>query len=193
MSVLLSAYINVHLRGSRGREQCKGRKRNMRKPLHWGKVRNPKSLITGEWTWTKTSTLRNKKTSQKWPSLFFFFFSLFSPCSRFKFPALSLFYILWYPQTFTQRHSHTGGGPATCPLYWTVSRGLSFTSAKSLQLCPALCDPEDCSPPGSSVHEDSPGKDTGMVAMPFSRGSSWPRDRTLVFYVSCIGRRVLSS
>ena len=25
--------------------------------------------------------------------------------------------------------------------------------AKSLQSCPALCDPMDCSPPGSSVHE----------------------------------------
>ena len=24
--------------------------------------------------------------------------------------------------------------------------------AQSLQLCPALCDPMDCSPPGSSVH-----------------------------------------
>ena len=29
--------------------------------------------------------------------------------------------------------------------------------------------------------------------MPFSRGSSQPRDRTLVSYVSCIGRRVLST
>ena len=29
------------------------------------------------------------------------------------------------------------------------------------------------------------------VAMPFSRGSSKPRDQTLVSYVSCIGRRVL--
>ena len=27
--------------------------------------------------------------------------------------------------------------------------------------CPALCDPMDCSPPGSSVHGDSPGKNTG--------------------------------
>ena len=27
------------------------------------------------------------------------------------------------------------------------------------QSCPALCDLADCSPPGSSVHEDSPGKD----------------------------------
>ena len=25
-------------------------------------------------------------------------------------------------------------------------------SAKSLQLCPTLCNPTDCSPPGSSVH-----------------------------------------
>ena len=24
--------------------------------------------------------------------------------------------------------------------------------AKSLQLCPTLCDPMDCSPPGSSIH-----------------------------------------
>ena len=28
------------------------------------------------------------------------------------------------------------------------------------QLCPTLCDPMDCSPPGSSVHGDSPGKNT---------------------------------
>ena len=27
---------------------------------------------------------------------------------------------------------------------------------------PTLCDPMDCSPPGSSVHADSPGKDTGV-------------------------------
>ena len=30
------------------------------------------------------------------------------------------------------------------------------------QLCPTLCDPMDCKPPGSSVHEDSPGKNTGV-------------------------------
>ena len=29
------------------------------------------------------------------------------------------------------------------------------------QLCPILCDPLDCSPPGSPVHRDSPGKHTG--------------------------------
>ena len=28
--------------------------------------------------------------------------------------------------------------------------------------CPTLCDPMDCSPPGSSVHGDPPGKNTGV-------------------------------
>ena len=34
--------------------------------------------------------------------------------------------------------------------------------AKSLQACLTLCDPMDCSPSGSSVHGDSPGKNTGV-------------------------------
>jgi len=34
----------------------------------------------------------------------------------------------------------------------------------------------DCSLPGSSVHRDSPGKNTGVVAMYSSRGSSQLRE-----------------
>ena len=34
--------------------------------------------------------------------------------------------------------------------------------AKLLQSCPTLCNPMDCSLPGSSVHGDSPGKNTGV-------------------------------
>ena len=30
------------------------------------------------------------------------------------------------------------------------------------QSCPTLCDPMGCSPPGSSVHRDSPGKNTAV-------------------------------
>ena len=30
------------------------------------------------------------------------------------------------------------------------------------QLCLTLCDPTDCSPPGFSVHGNSPGKNTGV-------------------------------
>ena len=39
------------------------------------------------------------------------------------------------------------------------------------QSCLILCNPIDCSPPGSSVHRDSPGKNTGMDCLSFSRGS----------------------
>ena len=50
------------------------------------------------------------------------------------------------------------------------------------QLCPTLCDPMDCSPPGSSVESpwNSPGKNTGMGSHFLPRGSSWPRDWTQV-------------
>ena len=33
--------------------------------------------------------------------------------------------------------------------------------AKFLRLCPTLCNPMDCNPPGSSGHGRSPGKQTG--------------------------------
>ena len=46
--------------------------------------------------------------------------------------------------------------------------------AKSLQSCPTLCDPRDCSPPGSSVHGIFQARTLEEVAMPFSRGSSNP-------------------
>ena len=48
------------------------------------------------------------------------------------------------------------------------------------QSCPTLCDPMDCSLPGSSVHGDSPGKNTSWSGLPSSRGSSQPRDRIQV-------------
>ena len=54
----------------------------------------------------------------------------------------------------------------------------SCVLAKSLQSCPALCDPMDCSPPGSSVHGISQGRIPEWVAISFSRGSPRPRDRT---------------
>ena len=52
------------------------------------------------------------------------------------------------------------------------------------QLCLILCDPMDYSPPGSSANGDSPGKDTKWVAIPSSRGSSQPGDRTRVFCIA---------
>ena len=41
-----------------------------------------------------------------------------------------------------------------------VGPGVSCVHAKSLQSCPTLCNPLDCSPPGSSCPWASPGKNT---------------------------------
>ena len=46
------------------------------------------------------------------------------------------------------------------------------------QSCPTLCDPMDCSPLGSSVHEIFQARILEGVAISFSRGSSQPRDQT---------------
>ena len=51
--------------------------------------------------------------------------------------------------------------------------------------CVQLCDPINCSPPGSSVHGVSQARTLEWVAISFSRGSSRPRDWT---WVSCINR-----
>ena len=51
-----------------------------------------------------------------------------------------------------------------------------------------LCDPMDCSPPGSSVHGISQTRTLEWVAISFfSRGSSRTRDRT---HISCAGKRI---
>ena len=38
----------------------------------------------------------------------------------------------------------------------------SFLCYSIAQSCPSLCYPMDCTPPGFSVHRDSPGKNTGV-------------------------------
>ena len=54
-------------------------------------------------------------------------------------------------------------------------------------MCLTLCNPMDCSPPGSSVNGIFQAKILEWVAISFSRGSSRPRNQT---QVSCIaGRR----
>ena len=66
-----------------------------------------------------------------------------------------------------------------------------LTACVLTQSCPTLCDPMDCSPPGSFVHGILQARILEWVAMPFSRGSSQSRDRTCVSYLSYVGRRIL--
>ena len=53
------------------------------------------------------------------------------------------------------------------------------------QSCPTLCDPTDCSPPGSSVHGVSQARILEWVVIFSSKETSRSRDQTRV---SCIGR-----
>ena len=55
------------------------------------------------------------------------------------------------------------------------------------KLCPTLCGPVDCSPPGSSVRETPQARTLDWVAISSSRASSWPRDR---MRVSCLTRQI---
>ena len=71
----------------------------------------------------------------------------------------------------TQDHHHCHALHVECCYYCMVKlcllcrcRKLSLITNACLvaQSCPTLCDPMDYSPPGSSVHGDSPGKNTGV-------------------------------
>ena len=63
-----------------------------------------------------------------------------------------------------------------------------YVCAQSLQAYPTLCDPVDCNITQyfPSVHRTSKTRILEWVAMPSSRRSSWPRDRT---HTSCIAGR----
>ena len=56
------------------------------------------------------------------------------------------------------------------------------------QSCPTLCDPMDSRLPGSSVHRILQARILEWIAISFSGGSSWPRDR---IRISCIDGQVL--
>ena len=100
--------------------------------------------------------------------------------------------------------AHTIGGPqwsqvslavqAWLPLFWprysdsTCSHfheGLvnAFLCVDA-QSCPTLCNPMDCSPPGSSVHGILQARILEWSAISFSRRSSPPRDQTSVTCMS---------
>ena len=86
--------------------------------------------------------------------------------------------ILSIPSPWTLWHSTCG----LCSIYIVFA----WLCAHSLQSCPILCSPIDCSPPGSSVHEILQARILERVAMLSSRGSSQPKDWTHISWVSCI-------
>ena len=112
--------------------------------------------------------------------------------------------------TTTAFPASTGSFCPTCPLLRAWERQLSsleaISSGGTFLPSPAsfpgglgcLCvlsrvqlwDPVGCSPPGSSV-PGSQARILEWVAISSSRGSSWPKDRTHVSFISCTSKRVL--
>ena len=58
-----------------------------------------------------------------------------------------------------------------------TSAGISGLKVSVTQSWPALCYSRHNSPPGSSVHEILQARISEWAAIPFFRGSSWPRDQ----------------
>ena len=83
----------------------------------------------------------------------------------------------------------------SCLLQWQVNsvplshQGSHCMHAKSLQSCPTFWDPTDHSPPGSSVHRDSPGMNIGVGC--YALLIFCIRDWALASCVSHTGRWVL--
>ena len=94
-----------------------------------------------------------------------------------------------------QPHTHLGKEPSGKEIKGRSNcqcgSGRGAAAAKSVQSCPTLYDPVDRSLPGSSAHGILQARILEWVAMPSSRGSSPPSDRTHNSYISCIGRQVL--
>ena len=72
-----------------------------------------------------------------------------------------------------------------CTTYRNYSKKKKITSSGNVcvlvaQSCLTLSDPMDCSSPGSFLHGIFQARILEWVAVSFSRGSSWPRDRTCV-------------
>ena len=57
-----------------------------------------------------------------------------------------------------------------------LASGLAKVKVKVALSCPTLCDPMDCGPPGCSVLGILQASIVEWVVIPFSRGSSQPRD-----------------
>ena len=142
-------------------------RQSMIEPIfHW--------ISSGSWplpgVWIKKLALRiKKKTSQ---------------LCVYRFLTLTMFCLLIHLQVDVLRNLNK---------YLTIRCSNAYVHAKSLQLCPTLCDFMDYSLLGSSVHGTLHTRILEWAAMPSSRGFSGPRDGTRVSCVSCIGRWVFTT
>ena len=89
----------------------------------------------------------------------------------------------WSNSVMRQTEAWTLKSNSMRPNTWLATHKLHEVKVLVVQLCLTLCDPMDCSLPGSSVHGILQARILEYVAIPFCKGSSQPRDQT---QVSCI-------
>ena len=91
---------------------------------------------------------------------------------------------LWYPSTVLStvgrmvNETNVVLDRMECVCVCVCARACAPT--KSFQSCPTLCNPMDCSSPGSFVHGILQARMLERVAMLSSRGSSQPRDQACI-------------
>ena len=171
---------------------------NIVKKLYLKKKKKKKTSIhSKDWKWDKSGGL-GSTTLLSAPQCFGTL--LLWVCKFYFCPSASLFSLLLSLWACVRERSFVFCVPCPNSFSW-VKQGLGLFARAFLELkkwreewrrevaqsCPTLCNPMDCSPPGSSVHGIFQAWILKWVAISLSRGSSWPRDETRV---SCIvGRR----
>ena len=82
--------------------------------------------------------------------------------------------------------SSCGVQTSYCGGFSCGAQSLGCKKVKVSQSCPTLCNPMDCSLLGFSVHGILQARILEWVAIPFSRRSSQPRDRSQVSHIAGI-------
>ena len=101
---------------------------------------------------------------------------------------LSPLFLVFYSDLYLPISCQSEGFHFCFPCLPVLLLSLLLFNLKVIQL---FVYPMDCSPPGSSAHEISQARILEWVNISFSRGPSWPGDRTQVPCIFCIGKWII--
>ena len=168
-------------------------------PIWWSQFMKPKTetctgyVINMELTWGNEAVWkRRKKTFLQAQSVLkttAYFYSDLTFLKMFQLVKFYRVFFFFWPHLEAWELSVPQSEIKPRPL---VARVLSPTNeppkwSEVAQSCPTLCNPVDCSLPGSSVRGILQARILEWVTISFSRGSSWPSDQTRVSRIG--GRR----
>ena len=128
------------------------------------------SLLSSKWLWGHLSLCRraaSQRGRQGRPvARYSICVILPSPCTLLETPSARETLHVWFYLQTTRAGSPTSKTPCAA----AATSGPNSTLCLAAQSCPTLCNPMDCSPPGSSGHGISQARILEWVAISFSRG-----------------------